>query len=304
MSEYYPIQRASTAVRYYNYDSPLRARANTNDKLEDRRKRAANFFLYQDETGSVSFTAIMAQSKADSRFKLEIQMDTTSTPQILLRDGPIDKSVRWNASTKTATADFSWKDTTKGVIIGPLTTNNSRERACVTVRVTDHPKNIDYLVVHGHTKPSAKANNPEALTLYEYDALLNTTIRICHTKCSCAKPETLTALSGEIDSFSTEFGTSFTFNSRNGIMGSRYSDNIPCTWLFNPPNAAGISFQFSKWDVSKGDNITLYKGTVNNATSRLIDAYSDAKAPTPRNFQGNRGGLVFNPNKDGNTGAG
>lgn len=303
ITEYYPIQRANSPSLYYHYDAPRKARANTNDRLEERRKRSANFFLYQEESGVISFVTILSENNVESNLKLKIEVDTPFTPKIRLRDGPTDRSVSWNPRTLTATADFKWKDTTKGVIIGPITNNNSRERACVLVTVLGHPANVDYLVFHGHVKPSSKATNPEALTLYEYDALVNTTIRICHTQCSCSKPETITTLSGEVESLSTEFGTSYTFTSASGILDTQYSDKVKCTWLFSPPGVAGIGFQFASWDVKAGDAVTLYKGE-NSASNKLIDAYSGSAIPGPSWFENNKGGVMFEPNNDGKRAAG
>jgi hypothetical protein len=298
------VQRYQKAAYYYHYDSPRRARANTNDRLEDRRKRSANFFLYQDETGEISFVTILSENKVESRLKFQIAIDSPMNTTIQLRDGPTDRSVRWNSFTKVATADFSWKGTTKGIVLGPITNYNSIERACVTVTITDHPINVDYLVVHGHIQPSAATTNPSALTLYEYDALINTTLRFCYTRCSCNQSETITALQGEIDPLSVEFGTSYSFTSGSGIVGERYSDKSRCTWVFAVPNVAGIGIQFSKWDVSAADAITLYKGDTNTAASRLIDGYSRPENPGPRNFTGGRAGFVFAPNNDGSAKSG
>lgn len=299
IAEYFPIQRAQSATSYYNYDSLLKGRANTNDRLEDRKKRSANFFFYQDESGVVSFTTILSENAVDSRLKLEVKVESTSTPKILLRDGPTDKSVSWNPTTTTATGDLKWKGTTKGFVIGPVTNSKDRERSCVTVKILDHPVNVDFLVVHGHVKSSSLATNPEALNFYEYDATVNSTIKICRIQCSCAKPETITTLKGEIESLSTEYGTSYTFKSGSGILTQRYSDTTKCSWILAPPDVAGIGFQFVNWDIARGDAITLYRGDSLATGTKLIDTYSDPVSPGPRWFPGNKGGVVFEPNNDG-----
>eukprot|EP01127_Copromyxa_protea_P022838 TRINITY_DN8397_c0_g1_i2.p1 TRINITY_DN8397_c0_g1~~TRINITY_DN8397_c0_g1_i2.p1 ORF type:complete len:1060 (-),score=141.63 TRINITY_DN8397_c0_g1_i2:17-3196(-) len=302
VTEYFPIQRAPAAIGYYSYDTAKPTRSNTVDRLEDRVPRSANIFFYQDETGSVSFVTILSDASEESSLSLRIKVDSPTTPTVQLRDGPTDRSIRWDSTTKTADAHFNWKGTTKGVVLGPITTATSIERACVSFTITEYPVNVDYVVVHGHIRSSTSPSNPEALTLSKYDAKVNSTIKICRIRCSCETPEVLTDLKGEIRSFSTEFGTEYTFTSGSGIVDTKYSDKTRCTWLFSLPAAEGIGFKFLEWDVASGDAITLYRG--DDVSSKLIDSYSSSANPGARLLNNNKGGVIFAPNNDGNSKAG